>query len=195
MGAAHADIPPEGPEVAMILYTIGFTQKTLRQFVGLLREAGVDGVVDVRLNNSSQLAGYAKRDDLAFILETYGIGYYEERRLAPTAPLLDAYHRDRDWEAYASAFEALLTQRPLPEVFERIEGQFARPCLLCAEPEPTRCHRRLVAEAFMRLRPALEVRHLVLEPPVRVGLASGDGPSPRRRGRGAGAPKRREERG
>lgn len=179
----------------MILYTIGFTQKTLRQFVGLLREAAVDGVVDVRLNNSSQLAGYAKRDDLAFILETYGIGYYEERQLAPTAPLLDAYHRDRDWEVYASAFEALLTQRPLLEVFERIEAQFARPCLLCAEPEPTHCHRRLVAEAFMRLRPALEVRHLVLEPPARVGLASGDGPSPRRRGRGDGAPKRRGERG
>jgi uncharacterized protein (DUF488 family) len=188
-------MPPEQPEVAMILYTIGFTQKSLRQFVGLLRDADVDGVVDVRLNNSSQLAGYAKRDDLAFILETLGIGYYEERRLAPTAPLLDAYHRDREWDVYASAFEALLAQRPLLEVYERIEGQFARPCLLCAEPEPTHCHRRLVAEAFTRLRPALEVRHLVLEPSVRGRLSGGDGPSPRRRSREAGAPARHGKRG
>jgi uncharacterized protein (DUF488 family) len=147
----------------MILYTIGFTQKSLRQFVGMLREAGVDGVVDVRLNNTSQLAGYAKRDDLAFILETFSIGYLEERRLAPTQPLLDAYHRDRDWPAYVAVFEALLAERPLADVLDGIAARFERPCLLCAEPEPEKCHRRLVAEAFARLRPGLEVRHLVLE--------------------------------
>jgi uncharacterized protein (DUF488 family) len=149
----------------MILYTIGFTQKSLRQFVALLRGASVDGVVDVRLNNTSQLAGYAKRDDLAFILETFGIRYYEERRLAPTAALLDAYHRDHDWEAYVPAFEALLAERPLAALLDTIAARFERPCLLCAEPEPDRCHRRLVAEAFVRLRPGLEVRHLVLEQP------------------------------
>ena len=74
------------------IYTIGFTQKTLRQFVTLLREAEVDGVVDIRQNNTSQLAGFAKRDDLAFILETQGIGYLEEKRLAPTLDLLKRYH-------------------------------------------------------------------------------------------------------
>ena len=150
----------------MILYTIGFTQKSLRQFVDLLRGAGVDGVVDVRLNNTSQLAGFAKRDDLAFILEAFGIGYVEERRLAPTAALLDTYHRDRDWEAYAPAFEAVLAERPLSTVLDEIAARFERPCLLCAEPEPSHCHRRLVAEAFARLRPGLEVRHLVLERPA-----------------------------
>src|SRR5262245_31045320 len=152
----------------MILYTIGFTQKSLRQFVELLRAAGVDGVVDIRLNNTSQLAGYAKRDDLAFILETFGIGYLEEKRLAPTPELLHTYHRDRDWPAYERAFTTLLAARPLTEILAELAGRFARPCLLCAEPEPSTCHRRLVAEAFVRLRPGLGVDHLVFEIPAKT---------------------------
>jgi uncharacterized protein (DUF488 family) len=155
----------------MQLYTIGFTQKSLRQFVGLLRDAGVDGIVDIRLNNTSQLAGYAKRDDLAFVLELCGIGYLEDKQLAPTQPLLDGYHRDHDWDAYAARFNALLAERPLDQVLAGIERCFARPCLLCAEPEPRHCHRRLVAEAFARLRPDLQIEHLVL--PAR-GASSGE---------------------
>jgi uncharacterized protein (DUF488 family) len=152
----------------MILFTIGFTRKSLRQFIGLLREARVDGVVDIRLNNTSQLAGYAKRDDLAFILETFGIGYAEEPRLAPTPAILDRYHHDHDWDAYEPAFQALLRERPVSAVLADIAARYTRPCLLCAEPEPDHCHRRLVAEAFVRLRPGLEVRHLVLPPPARA---------------------------
>lgn len=147
----------------MVLYTIGFTRKSLRQFVDLLRGAGVDGVVDIRLNNTGQLAGFAKRDDLAFILETFGIGYLEEKRLAPTPELLDTYHRDHNWAAYETSFAALLRERPLDDVLRGIEGRFQRPCLLCTEAEPDHCHRRLVAEAFQRLRPDLMVRHLVLD--------------------------------
>jgi uncharacterized protein (DUF488 family) len=171
-----------GEERRMILHTIGFTNKSLREFIGQLREARVDGVVDVRLRNTSQLAGYAKRDDLAFILELVGIGYLEEPRLAPTDAILDAYHRDRDWDAYVPAFAALLAGRPLAEVLDAIAARFARPCLLCAEPEPSRCHRRLVAEAFARLRPGLEIRHLVLpahEPGARRRPASGSPRQPR----------------
>jgi len=149
-------------EATMQLYTIGFTQKSLRQFVGLLREARVDGVVDIRLNNTSQLAGYAKRDDLAFVLELCGIGYLEEKQLAPTQPLLDAYHRDHDWPAYEKQFQSLLAERPIADVMTTIYQRFERPCLLCAEPEPSHCHRRLVAEAFAQLRPDLQVEHIVL---------------------------------
>ena len=149
----------------MILYTIGFTQKSLRQFVSLLREADVDGIMDVRRNNTSQLAGYAKRDDLAFILETFGIGYLEEPRLAPTTELLDRYHRDHDWAAYVPDFAAILAEQPLAAIYDEIALRFERPCLLCAEPDPDRCHRRLVAEAFARLHPDLEIHHLVLEAP------------------------------
>lgn len=152
----------------MRLFTIGFTQKSLRQFIGLLREVGVDAVVDIRLNNTSQLAGFAKRDDLAFILEACGIGYAEEKRLAPTAALLDAYHRDHDWDAYEPAYRALLASRDPSAILADLEARFERPCLLCAEPEPGHCHRRLAAEAFAALCPGLEVRHLVLE---RLGRA------------------------
>lgn len=156
----------------MILYTIGFTQKSLRQFVELLREAGVDGVVDVRLSNISQLSGFAKRDDLAYVLELVGIGYLEEKRLAPAAPLRDAYRRDHDWDTYAAGYRALLAERPLAAVLAGIAARFERPCLLCAEPTPDRCHRRLAAEALARLRPGLEVRHLVL-PPATTAKAAG----------------------
>ena len=145
------------------LYTIGFAQKSLRQFIGLLRDAGVDGIVDVRRNNVSQLAGYAKRDDLAFILDTFGIGYLEEKRLAPPKELLDRYHRDHDWAAYVPDFQRLvLDVQPLGEILGEIEGRLARPCLLCAEPEPRQCHRRLVAEAFQRMRPGLHIQHIEL---------------------------------
>jgi uncharacterized protein (DUF488 family) len=146
------------------IYTIGFTQKSLRQFVTLLREAEVDGVVDIRQNNTSQLAGFAKRDDLAFILETQGIGYLEEKRLAPTPDLLKRYHAGLPWSEYVPEFERMLAERPLREILRGIEERFERPCLLCAEPGPEHCHRRLVAEAFARLEPGLEVRHLVLKP-------------------------------
>jgi uncharacterized protein (DUF488 family) len=152
----------------MILYTIGFTQKSLRQFIGLLREASVDGVVDIRRNNTSQLAGYAKRDDLAFILETFGIGYLEEPRLAPTTALLDRYHRDHDWDAYVPDFAAILAEQPLAAIYDEIAARFERPCLLCAEPAPDTCHRRLVAEAFARLHPGLEIHHLTLGSPAGI---------------------------
>jgi uncharacterized protein (DUF488 family) len=143
--------------------TIGFTQKSLRQFVTLLRKAGVDGVVDIRQNNTSQLAGFAKRDDLAFILETQGIGYQEEKRLAPTPDLLQRYHAGLSWSEYVTEFEGLLAERPLDDILRGIEERFERPCLLCAEPTPEHCHRRLVAEAFARLRPSMEIQHLTLE--------------------------------
>lgn len=163
------------------VYTIGFTQKSLRQFIGLLQSARVDGVVDIRLNNVSQLAGYAKREDLAFILETFGIGYLEEKGLAPSPALLDTYHRDHDWDAYERGFLRLLDERPLEEMLAGIEARCERPCLLCAEPTPEHCHRRLVAEAFARLRPGLAVRHLMSEAPERKKATASA-----RRGGGAG---------
>jgi uncharacterized protein (DUF488 family) len=168
----------------MILYTIGFTRKSLRQFITLLREAQVDGVVDIRQNNTSQLAGFAKRDDLAFILETQGIGYLEEKRLAPTPVLLQRYRAGLPWPEYVTVFEALLAERPLPEILRGIEKRFTRPCLLCAEPTPEHCHRRLVAEAFARLQPGIEIHHLMLKDAAqrrvarhthRVRNAGGDG--------------------
>jgi uncharacterized protein (DUF488 family) len=165
----------------MKLFTIGFTQKSLRQFIWLLREAGVDAVVDIRRNNMSQLAGFAKRDDLAFILETCGIGYVEEKRLAPSTDLLDRYHHDHDWDAYEPVYRAELAAQDPGAILAGLEARFERPCLLCAEAEPDHCHRRLAAEAFATLRPSLEVRHLALARPGGAKRARGTRRAPQSR--------------
>jgi uncharacterized protein (DUF488 family) len=142
--------------------TIGTTQKSLERFIRLLQEAGVDAVIDIRLRNSSQLAGFAKRDDLAFLLlEGFGICYEHRSDLAPSAEILDAYKADGDWPAYERDFVGLLAGRGAAEIGRDILARYHCPCLLCAEPQPDHCHRRLVAEWWARHVPGLEVVHLV----------------------------------
>jgi uncharacterized protein (DUF488 family) len=145
-----------------IVYTIGHTQKSLERFVRLLWAADIDAVIDIRLRNTSQLAGFAKRDDLAFLLrELLGIAYEHRPELAPTPEILDAYRTSRDWEAYERAFRPLLVQRQIAGIGQELVDRYARPCLLCAEPTPDRCHRRLVAEFWSEHLAATEVVHLV----------------------------------
>lgn len=120
----------------------------------------MDAVVDVRLRNTGQLAGWSKRDDLAFILEMLGIGYQHRPEVAPTAELLDRYRRDHDWAHYEAEYPRIIAERGvLPEIAAELR-QFQRPCLLCSEPEPTRCHRRLLCEQLVALQPDLEVVHI-----------------------------------
>lgn len=144
------------------LYTIGSSGKSLEHFIRLLQAAGVDAVVDVRLRNSSQLAGFAKRDDLAFLLdEGFGIQYEHRPELAPTPEIMDAYKAGGDWPAYEREYLPLLDQRGAKEIGREILSRHHSPCLLCAEPKPDHCHRRLVAEWWARQVPGLEVVHLV----------------------------------
>jgi uncharacterized protein (DUF488 family) len=144
----------------VILHTIGTSGKSLRQFADRLRAAEVDAVVDVRLRNTSQLAGWSKRDDLAYVLELLGVEYRHEPELAPTDELLSAFQRGRAFDQYAPAFRALIAERgALPAALARLERHH-RPALLCACLTPARCHRRLLAEALVELAPGLEVRHL-----------------------------------
>ena len=143
------------------IYTIGYKGKLLATFIGQLREAGVDAVIDVRLRNTSHLAGYTKRDDLAFLLrEGFGIAYEHHCELAPTAEILDAYRDDRDWAAYEAHFMPLLEERSAEEVGREILSRYKSPCLLCAEPTPAHCHRRLVAEYWAAHLPELIIVHL-----------------------------------
>src|SRR5436309_1092613 len=94
------------------LFTIGYTRKSLRAFIELLQGAGVDAVVDIRRNNTSQLAGFAKREDLAYLLRAgFGIAYEHRLELAPTEEILGRYRRDRDWAAYREAFERLMEEQ------------------------------------------------------------------------------------
>jgi len=143
------------------IYTIGYTQKSLQQFIGLLQEAGVEAVIDVRLRNTSQLAGFAKRDDLAFLLqEGFGLAYEHVVELAPTAEILDAYKKDHDWPAYERAFRQLLAERDALAIGQQFLARYQRPCLLCAEDTPDHCHRRLLAEYLAEGIGDVEVVHL-----------------------------------
>ncbi len=131
----------------MEVYTIGFTQRTARQFFETLKTAGVRRLLDVRLNNVSQLAGFAKRDDLAYFLETIlGMEYRHEPLLAPTQEMLDAYKKQRgDWRDYERLFVALMAERKVEAAFDR--SLFETPTvLLCSERTSEHCHRRLVLE-------------------------------------------------
>jgi uncharacterized protein (DUF488 family) len=126
--------------------TIGFTRTTAENFFNRLAKAGVEKVVDVRLHNSSQLAGFAKADDLAYFLSKIAkVDYVHQPLLAPTEEILTAYRKDkRDWRGFSTRFRALLAGR---KIEERVKPQdFAGACLLCAEPTADRCHRLIICD-------------------------------------------------
>jgi uncharacterized protein (DUF488 family) len=142
------------------LFTIGFTQKSAESFFGRLLEAGVRKVVDVRLNNVSQLAGFAKRDDLRFFLKAIGgMEYVHKPEMAPTAEILGFYRKNgADWEVYERRFLELVSGRQIEKLLSKEEAHMA--CLLCSENKPDRCHRRLVAEYLGEKWGSLEIVHL-----------------------------------
>jgi uncharacterized protein (DUF488 family) len=142
------------------IYTIGFTQKSLRRFMELLQAAQVDAVIDTRLRPTSQLSGYAKAEDLAFVLETFGIAYEQQPDLAPTAEILDGYRKDHDWAGYVQRFTALIQEREIERIGQEIVRRHRAPCLLCSEAIAHQCHRRLVAEYWAQHLPGLEIVHL-----------------------------------
>jgi uncharacterized protein (DUF488 family) len=143
------------------VYSIGYTQKSLERFIRLIQGVGVDAVVDVRLRNTSQLAGFSKRNDLSFLLrEGFGIEYEHHPELAPTDAILDGYKAGGGWPAYEAAFLRLMAEHDAAAVGAEILGRYQRPCLLCAEPAADRCHRRLVAEWWARELPDVEIAHL-----------------------------------
>lgn len=132
----------------MEIYTIGFTRTTAEHFFGRLKEHGIERLLDVRLNNRSQLAGFAKSADLSYFLrELVGADYEHETRLAPTEELLDAYKKrgEMPWEEYERLFLELMRERRIEAELDR--ARFARrTVLLCSEDTAERCHRRLIAE-------------------------------------------------
>ncbi len=144
----------------MKVYTIGFTKKPAGQFFGLLRACGARRVVDVRLNNVSQLAGFAKRGDLAFFLaEICGMEYVHLPELAPTREMMDEYKkRGSDWETYETRFLELLRHRRIEQTVPA--EVVADGCLLCSEEKPHHCHRRLVAEYLNDHWGNVQISHL-----------------------------------
>lgn len=131
----------------MDVYTIGFTKRSAESFFSELERNGITRLVDVRLNNSSQLAGFTKRDDLAYFLDRIGgIAYVHEPRLAPTQEIIDAYRKRKGpWSDFETSFLALMAERKIEDVIPRdlFDGCTV---LLCSEPEAERCHRSLVLD-------------------------------------------------
>ena len=135
----------------MEIYSIGFTQTTAEHFFGRLKRAGVRRLLDVRLNNSSQLSGFAKAQDLPFFLDELAAAEYEHAPiLAPTQDLLSAYRKEKKgWAWYENAFLDLMTARRIEEKLDRTA--FEQPtALLCSEATAEQCHRRLVLEYLAR---------------------------------------------
>ena len=145
----------------MQIYTIGFTQKTAQNFFSLIKSAEVKTVFDVRLNNVSQLAGFAKKNDLSYFLaELCNTEYLHLPELAPTAQLLNAYKRKEiSWEIYAERFNNLMSQRHVEKLIQ--PALLKHGCFLCSEHEPHFCHRRLVAEYLNERKGlSLDIIHL-----------------------------------
>ena len=141
--------------------TIGFTKKSAETFFTRLQDAGVKRLIDVRLNNISQLAGFAKRNDLKYFLSAIGsIDYLHLLELAPTKEILDPYKKGGgDWQVYEAQFLELMAQRQIESILSK--DVMHESCLLCSEDKPHYCHRRLVAEYLNQHWGGVEVIHLV----------------------------------
>lgn len=145
----------------MNIYTIGFTKKNASTFFGLIKQSDVKTLIDVRLNNVSQLAGFAKRDDLKFFLkELCNADYVHLPELAPTKDILNAYKKgNMTWDKYEDKFLNLMSQRNIEKSIK--PALLDHGCLLCSEHEPHLCHRRLVVEYLNQHSDLdLEVKHL-----------------------------------
>lgn len=144
----------------MKVFTIGFTKKSAEDFFTRLSNAGVKRVVDVRLNNVSQLAGFAKAHDLKYFLrQVGGIDYAHIPEFAPTQDILDQFKKNKgSWETYRRKFNKLISERNMEQVFfDKIKDG---DCLLCSEDTHEQCHRGILADHFKKYEPNLEVKNL-----------------------------------
>ena len=145
----------------MEIYTIGFAKKSAETFFGALRKAGIKRLIDIRLNNTSQLAGFTKRDDLKFFLkEICGAEYIHEPLLAPTAEILNSYKKKKtNWQQYEQRFLSLIAERKVEEKIDR--SLFDSPTvLLCSETKAEHCHRSIVLEYLHKKWGNIKVTHL-----------------------------------
>ncbi|HEV3156171.1 MAG TPA: DUF488 domain-containing protein [Candidatus Baltobacteraceae bacterium] len=145
----------------MKIYTIGFTKKSAEVFFSRLKDAGVKRLIDIRLNNTSQLAAFTKRDDLRYFAKTIcNIDYVHVPDLCPTQNILDAYKKQKgDWGIYERHFLELMRRRRIEETIPC--EILSEACLLCSEESPHHCHRRLVAEYLQEKWGNVEIKHIL----------------------------------
>ena len=143
----------------MKIFTIGFTKTSAEYFFNRIKTSDAKAIIDIRLNNVSQLAGFAKRDDLKYFLKTIcGIDYLPMPQLAPTKEILDAFKKNGgQWNDYEHSFINLMENRKIENIQKDI---LDHGCLLCSEDKPNFCHRRLVAEYLKNKWGDVEIIHL-----------------------------------
>ena len=145
----------------MTIYTMGFTQKSAEEFFGLINKNDIEILIDIRLNNQSQLAGFTKGRDLAFFLDSIcGCKYDHMILYAPTKKILDAYKKgDISWEEYEVQYNDLISGREVEESFKKKYSSYNKVLLLCSEPTPEQCQRRLLAE-YLSEKLVADIKHI-----------------------------------
>lgn len=145
----------------MKIFTIGFARKSAEEFFRLLEQNEIERLIDIRLSNTNQLAGFTKKEDLQFFLKKIlGCEYHHLEFLAPTEEIIKAYRKSGDWSKYETEFTKLLAERRAAKRLDRRFFEEKVCCLLCSEPTPKYCHRRLVAEYLAQLWGDAEIIHL-----------------------------------
>ncbi len=142
------------------LYTIGFVKKSAKVFFSLLKNNNVTLIADIRLNNKGQLAGYTKAEDLEYFLSLFGINYQYWPHFAPTKQIRDTYHKNKSFDEYESAYRKLIESRRSVEKVSAALLSKETVCLLCSEPEPDKCHRRIAAELIAETFAPVEITHI-----------------------------------
>lgn len=147
----------------MNIFTIGFAQKDAKKFFELLEKNNIDCLIDIRLNNKSQLAGFTKGKDLEYFLQKIlNIKYFHDEKFAPTKDILDSYKNKKiSWSQYEEQYNKLIQSRKVEFTFNKlIDNKYQNICLLCSEPEANQCHRRLLANYLKQLNANIKVTHI-----------------------------------
>lgn len=146
----------------MQIFTIGFTKLSAKKFFSTLSNNKIELLIDIRLNNTSQLAGFSKGEDLDFFLhELCKIEYRHDIVFAPSADILDDYKKKKiSWQEYESRYIELMKKRNATDHFFEKYSEYNRICLLCSEPVANMCHRRLLAEELQKANPSISIMHI-----------------------------------
>lgn len=144
----------------MKIFTIGFTKKSAKEFFEILKTNNIEQIIDIRLNNTSQLAGFTKKDNLEYFLkELCSIDYCHFIFLAPTKEIRDQYIKSKNWDVYVKEYIELLDNR---KVLDKLDKSYfkRKSCFLCSEASADHCHRRLLVEYLKEHWDYVEIVHL-----------------------------------
>ena len=146
----------------MIIYTMGFAQKNAETFFELIKKNEIELLIDIRLNNKSQLAGFTKGPDLKYFLKRICNCEYDHCiEFAPTKEILDAYKKNQiSWQQYVDQFIPLMERRNAVEIFNKKYKNFNSVCFLCSEPTPEKCHRRLLSDIICKHDTNINIKHI-----------------------------------